>query len=323
MDQPLRHEHARGGGHRQQCAEGDEDLADQRGLVPGRAVAAGGQRRGCRCGRRRCHRNRCGDGGCCCVVVLLQRAIDVVELIGGDHLGIGRRRRVGRLVRAACKVLALADIALALSAGASADVNSALALATEAGIGAGVSLSVSATSSVFLVVVGFRRHLGGFVRRGPLPVPRCLFDDLAAVALSDFTIVGRAVRVGCHCRRRPRETYKQSGRQYQCRAPAGFDYHLAISPFARPQSEMRPCGVSTAGQKKGIFGLDRAKAGQRRSTARRFAPQSFADGCRDGWRVSGGAIDVMSLPGCELTGSIPDGAVRSCCPGTIDHDFVI
>src|SRR3954452_1834991 len=35
---PSGHEHARGGGHRQQGAEGDEDLADQRGLIPGVAV---------------------------------------------------------------------------------------------------------------------------------------------------------------------------------------------------------------------------------------------------------------------------------------------
>src|SRR5258707_140455 len=37
MDHKLRHEHPRGGSHRQQCAEGDEDLPDQRGLIPGRA----------------------------------------------------------------------------------------------------------------------------------------------------------------------------------------------------------------------------------------------------------------------------------------------
>ena len=36
----LRHEHARGRGQRQQRAKGDEDLADQRCLVPGRIVVA-------------------------------------------------------------------------------------------------------------------------------------------------------------------------------------------------------------------------------------------------------------------------------------------
>ena len=51
-----RHEHARGRGHRQQCAEADEDFPDQGGLVPGRAFLATGHhgrgRRICR-GRRR------------------------------------------------------------------------------------------------------------------------------------------------------------------------------------------------------------------------------------------------------------------------------
>ncbi len=81
----LRHEHACGGGHRQQRTEADEDLPDQGGLVPGRAfIAAGGngcgrrggcfgrgQRQGWRVRRRR---------------ALAQRAIDVVELIGGNDL---------------------------------------------------------------------------------------------------------------------------------------------------------------------------------------------------------------------------------------------
>src|SRR5579859_564924 len=44
----LRHEHARGRGDREQRAETDEDLSDQRGLVPGRALAAGDDGRGAR-----------------------------------------------------------------------------------------------------------------------------------------------------------------------------------------------------------------------------------------------------------------------------------
>jgi hypothetical protein len=68
---------------------------------------------------------------------------------------------------------------------------------------------------------------------------------------------------------------------------------LAISPFARPQGEMRPCGVSAAGQKKGIFGLDRAKAGQRHvhfDTLRRLIVSVSMR------RVSAEPIDVKSLP---------------------------
>src|SRR5436190_11877850 len=83
----LRHEHPRGGGNRQQCTEGDEDLSDQRGLIPGRVIAAGGGRyagagldRGC------CHRDRLrGLSG------LLQRAIAIIELVGCGDLALGGR----------------------------------------------------------------------------------------------------------------------------------------------------------------------------------------------------------------------------------------
>jgi hypothetical protein len=44
-----------------------------------------------------------------------------------------------------------------------------------------------------------------------------------------------------------------------------------------PESEMSPRCVSTAGQKKGIFGQDRAKAGQRRRTVGRFPPHFLSD----------------------------------------------
>lgn len=42
----------------------------------------------------------CGDGGVCACVggaltALLQFAVDIIELIGGDHMGIGRSLHVG------------------------------------------------------------------------------------------------------------------------------------------------------------------------------------------------------------------------------------
>src|SRR5215475_9767966 len=40
---PLNHEHACGGGDRQQCADTDEDLADQRCVFPDRVFAAAGR----------------------------------------------------------------------------------------------------------------------------------------------------------------------------------------------------------------------------------------------------------------------------------------
>jgi hypothetical protein len=87
---------------------------------------------------------------------------------------------------------------------------------------------------------------------------------------------------------------------------------------------MRPCGVATAGQKKGIFGLDRAKAGQRCRTAGVIAA-AFPFDLRfvQRQRVRVGAIDVMSLPGRNRPSRFPDEAVRSGCFGILDHDFVI
>ena len=97
--------------------------------------------------------------------VLLQRAIDIVELIGGDHRGIGGGLALSAGLSAAASriVLAFAVIALALSAAASAEVSCALALATDAGIVGVLSAAASATSfsAAFLVVGGFRRDLAG------------------------------------------------------------------------------------------------------------------------------------------------------------------
>jgi hypothetical protein len=60
---------------------------------------------------------------------------------------------------------------------------------------------------------------------------------------------------------------------------------------------MRPWGVSAAGQKKGIFGLRRAKAGQRHAPGETVAGRSFARSfCLPKPQVSPGLIDVMSLP---------------------------
>ena len=59
---------------------------------------------------------------------------------------------------------------------------------------------------------------------------------------------------------------------------------------------MRPWGVSAAGQKKGIFGLQRAKAGQQHAPDQTVAELSFARCfCVSKPRVSAGSIDVMSL----------------------------
>src|ERR1700722_23366 len=81
------HEHAGGRGHGPKSAEGDEDLSDQGRLVPtGAMVAADRNRRNLRnrLGRRVGRRRR--------LLALLQRPIDLVELIGGDELGPAGRQ---------------------------------------------------------------------------------------------------------------------------------------------------------------------------------------------------------------------------------------
>jgi RNA polymerase sigma-70 factor, ECF subfamily len=74
---------------------------------------------------------------------------------------------------------------------------------------------------------------------------------------------------------------------------------------------MRPWGVSAAGQKKGIFGLQRAKAGQQHR-------EIF---CVSKPRVSAGSIDVMSRPVAVFVVAVLRRGARSG-RGT-DHDFVI
>ena len=82
--------------------------------------AAGGVGRGHRQSRRR--------------RTVVQRAIDVIELIGGNDLGPGGNCRVRRSFRCGLQdSVARADIALAAPAGVSADASCALALATDGG----------------------------------------------------------------------------------------------------------------------------------------------------------------------------------------------
>src|ERR1700726_3452518 len=93
----LRHEHARGGGHGEQRAEADEDFPDQGGLIPGGAFIVAGSHHGRHRGGRRVGRGhrlrwRGGRG-------LVQRAVDIVELIGSDNLGLGSGLGIRRIIR--------------------------------------------------------------------------------------------------------------------------------------------------------------------------------------------------------------------------------
>ena len=126
----LRHEHAGGGGHRQQRAEADEDLSDQGGLIPGRALAAAcgapARRRGRRLGRG--HRR----GRPRAAWLFVQRAIDIVELVGGDDLGLAAGLlSAGRSARPAGYRWPARTSPWRSPAGVSAEASSALALATD------------------------------------------------------------------------------------------------------------------------------------------------------------------------------------------------
>jgi hypothetical protein len=85
---------------------------------------------------------------------------------------------------------------------------------------------------------------------------------------------------------------------------------------------MSPQRVSATGQKKGIFGLDRAKAGQRQNNtgraARTFRRRVLLDEMR--W-VSAEPIGVMSLPGRNSLSRFPDAGYEDSSGA--DHEFVI
>src|SRR6202022_2873816 len=101
---------------------------------------------------------------------------------------------------------------------------------------------------LFLAVGGFGHRLG---RRPVVHVVPVVPDGFRA-------------RGGRRRRRWRCETDEQPRCEYRCCAPAGFDFHVAISPLLPvPDREKRPLAVSTAGQKQGIVALQRAKAGQK------------------------------------------------------------
>jgi hypothetical protein len=84
---------------------------------------------------------------------------------------------------------------------------------------------------------------------------------------------------------------------------------------------MRPQRVSTAGQKRGIFGRVRAKAGQAQCAgdiSQAFVREIISESTRP---VPAGSIDVMSHADTESAGAMAgSGGARS---EGLDHDFVI
>ena len=173
-------------------------------------------------------------------------------------------------------VLAFADIALALSAGASADVNCALALATEAGIAAGVSPAASATSA-FLVSSDFEATWLDLRCADRFQCRELCLMALPAVAPSDFKIVAVLSALAAIVGDGPAKHTNSPVAKINAERPLALIVMWQSPHLPAPESEMSPRCVSTAGQKKGIFGLDRAKAGQRRRTVGRFPPHFLPD----------------------------------------------
>ena len=300
------------------------------------SLLAGGDGRGGRLGRgyrrgraRRARRRR----------ALAQRAIDVVELIGGNDLGVDwARSGVGGgasagLSGAACRIsLARAVIALAaLPVGVSAMSAGAVARwrwPPMAGSADDWSPSSARVGRGLVAVGGFRRDLAGSAMRVFFPVVRAVsgvfVERDGRPGSFRFRARGRVVRARRR-RRGPRETHKEPGCQNQRRAPAGFDGHSAISPFASPPGAKRDLGACPQrGKKRESSGDTGRKRGNR--CGRRAIPAVSAATFRSpGAGCQPQPIDVMSLRprkavvrdsriGTPRTGMASEG---------IDHDFVI
>ena len=231
--------------------------------------------------------------------------------------------RVGRLVSRGQQDrvgLASADIALALSAvGASAAAICALALATDAGIAMRVAARVGdRLFGGLLGLGGFRRLLLDLRRHSAFHDANRAWTICRTSRCSDFQIGGVSSAAGCRRRRWSREAYQKPCGDNQGRGPLALTF-IGISPFARPRSEKRPRGVSTARQKKGIFGQHRAKTGQCCCSSASIARPAFvvrepADASRrNRCYEPAGRQPAVSIP----------GRLRAAGCVWLDHDFVI
>src|SRR5260370_13705081 len=73
----------------------------------------------------------------------------------------------------------------------------------------------------------------------------------------------RIVRDRRRRQRWPRETYNKPCCEYQCRAPVGFEHHLAISPFCQSPTRNETPGRVGSGAEKGNL---RATPGQKQGS---------------------------------------------------------
>ena len=251
---PSGHEHACGRGHRQQGAEGDEDLADQRGLIPGRAVAARHAPAPALVGG---HRRSAAAAAVTLGLWLLQRAVDIVELVGGDDL-----QRSSCLRRPACPLRPSASCCLGRHApalpAAFGGCSSRIGVGNRGGI-AGRHVIAAArrrrTSCVGGLLRGFLRDLPCADR---FPSRDLCIDRFAGC--SRFPISLAVSELGRYCLRLAPQTTQKFRSQYQGQAPAGSIIIWQSPRCPSPTRKETPPRVHS-GQKKGIFGQPGRKQG--------------------------------------------------------------
>jgi hypothetical protein len=161
-------------------------------------------------------------------------------------------------------------MALALPAGMSADASWALALATDGGSADELPPSSSATSVVDFSASLLDLRCATFFQWREL----CLAYLFDATGVADFEVVAALSALAAACDGPAKHTHNPVA-SINAERPLALIIMWQSPHLPAPESEMRPRRVSTAGQKKGIFGLDRAKAGQRRRTVARFPPHSL------------------------------------------------
>src|SRR2546430_15405027 len=183
-----------------------------------------------------------------------------------------------------CRIsLARAAMALTSPVGASANASRALALATQDGIAGDVRellLPLSVTSVAFLSVSDFTatfpdlRSAWLFQWREP-----CLADFFdptdEPAASSDFALSAAlsALAAACDC---PAKLTKSPVARINAERALALILIWKSPRLPALKGAMRPWAVSAAGQKKGIFGLQRAKAGQQHVPDETVAEFSFA-----------------------------------------------
>ena len=120
-----------------------------------------------------------------------------------------------------------------------------------------------------------------------------------------FRLRRRIVVRGCPCGRCSRETHKQpcrQYRQYQCRAPAGFDGHWQSPHLPAPRGRNETPWRVRSGAEKGNFRAGAAKAGQPNLRQARFQRVRLGMQAGAAW-MPAEPIDVMSLRAGESRGS--------------------